>query len=803
MPNKKIIESWLKSITPHSYSPQELAELLMSRGIEVESIDDRFHTLEGFVVGEVLTREKHPDADKLSVCTVTTGGDPVTVVCGAPNVAAGQKIVFAPVGQFIPTAGFKIEKRKIRGVVSQGMICSEAELGLSDDHDGIMVLPPDVPVGKPVADLLGDVIYEVDVTPNRADCLSHLGIAREVAALNGGEIFLPPPELNESTISVHDAASVTVDDRDLCPRYVARVIRGVKVAPSPAWLQEVMRKLGLRPRNNVVDITNYVLFECGHPLHAFDHDRLSGGRIEVKAARAGDRFTTLDGKEHELPEGALMICDAEKPVAIAGVMGGANSEIEDHTVNVLLESAYFNPASIRRTAKRLGISTDASFRFERGADINIVIYAINRAAQMIAELAGGDVLAGVIDVYPDPRPEQIVELRFERTEEILGMELADELQSEHLARIGFEVEPANERRRAMVNVPSWRADIFGEVDLIEEIGRIHGYDNIPVDTRASVNFDLSVDPLQKLVSMTRDFFVDNGFTEIVPYYLTDPETASSYGNAVELRNGLGRDFSMLRTSVVPSMARTIGLNQRYSRADLRLFEVGSAFRAARPDQGVIPGIVEMTELAVAAAGTAGVRGWDVPARDADLYDLRGMIDRYLERLGVTGASYKASDDAKWGFGAPALAVYAEDDEVGRIGPFDAPLLGRHDVAGAPVIAVFDLERLARHAFGERKYKAPSKFPVVHRDISIIVDAVVPNADLESTIASAGGELLSNVRLFDLYQGKGIEGGKKSVAYTISFTSFERTLEDNVVDEAVRRIVKRLEAEHGAKLRGGE
>jgi phenylalanyl-tRNA synthetase beta chain len=352
----------------------------------------------------------------------------------------------------------------------------------------------------------------------------------------------------------------------------------------------------------------------------------------------------------------------------------------------------------------------------------------------------------------------------------------------------------------MVTVPTWRADIFGEIDLIEEIGRIHGYDNIPVEPRATVTFDLSVDPEQKLTGLTRSFFVDNGFTEIVPYYLTDPETASAYGKPVELRNGLGRDFSMLRTSVVPSMARTIASNQRYSRGDLRLFEIGTAFRAARPDQGVIPGIVEMTELSIAAAGAAGVQGWDVPSRDADIYDLRGMIERYLDRVGVANVSFTASDDAKWGFGAPALAIFAGEDEVGRLGPFDPALAGRHDIAGAPLVAVFDVARLARHAFGENKYKAPSKFPVVHRDISLTVDAAVANADLERTILSAGGTLLSGVRLFDLYDGKGIEPGKKSVAYTVSFTSFDKTLEDGAVEEAMKRIVKRLDADLGAKLR---
>lgn len=353
----------------------------------------------------------------------------------------------------------------------------------------------------------------------------------------------------------------------------------------------------------------------------------------------------------------------------------------------------------------------------------------------------------------------------------------------------------------MVTVPSWRADIFGEIDLIEEIARMYDYDNIPPERSATVTFDLATDPLLKLIERTRAFFVDNGFTETVGYYLTDPESATAYGKPVELMNPIGRDYSMLRTSVVPGMAKIIGLNERYGRADLRLFEVGQAFRAARPDQGVIPGIVEMTELSVALNGAALPTAWDVKGREADLYDLRGIVDRYLERIGIRNASYKPSDDVKWGFGAPALAVFTGDDEVARLGPIDADLMSRHDIAGHPVVAVFDLERLARHAFGTGRYKAPSKFPVVHRDISIIVDAGISNTSLEETIRSSAGELLSGVSLFDLYQGKGIEPGKKSLAYSLAFTSYERTLEDAAIDEQIGRVVGNLQKEHGAVLRG--
>jgi phenylalanyl-tRNA synthetase beta chain len=657
MPTRRIIESWLKTITSYPYTPAELSDNLMNLGIEVESIENRFDSLAGFVVGEVLSREKHANADKLSVCTVTTGGDPVTVVCGAPNVAAGQKIVFAPVGTHIPTADFTIERRKIRGVTSEGMICSEAELGLSDDHDGILVLPADAPVGAPVASILGDVIYEIEVTPNRADCLSHLGIAREIAALTGGRVNLPQPEVPESAEPASSVASVTIQDPELCPRYVARVIRGVKIGPSPEWLQEILRKLGLRPRNNVIDITNYVLFECGHPLHAFDYDRLAGGAIVVKSARAGESFRTLDGKEHQLPDGALMICDAERPVAIAGVMGGENSEIGDETVNVLLESAYFDPTSVRRTAKLLGISTDASYRFERGADINNTIYAVDRAASLIAGLAGGEVLAGRIDVYPHPRSPLEIEMRFPRTNAILGMDIPDQTQREMLRRLGFGLKDLD-GRQAMVTVPSYRVDILSEIDLIEEIARLNDYNNIPAEAHASVTFDLEVHPLLKLMEDTRGFFIDSGFMETTGFYMTDPEAAAAYGTPVELRNALGRDSSMLRTSLVPGMARATALNERYGRRDLRLFEVGKAFRKGRPDQGTIPGIVEVQELAVLMSGAAEPVAWDVPARNSDIQDLRGMLDRYFARIRATDIVYNPVAESRWGIDAPALAILA-------------------------------------------------------------------------------------------------------------------------------------------------
>jgi phenylalanyl-tRNA synthetase beta chain len=788
-------------MTPYTYAPQELSDRLMNLGIEVESIDDRRAGLAGFVVGEVLDCARHPNADKLSLCRVSTGREESTVVCGAPNVAAGQKVVFAPVGTAIPSAGFTIERRKIRGIESVGMICSESELGLGDGHDGILVLPPDTPAGMPVADLLGDVILEIEVTPNRVDCLSHLGIAREVAAMTGANIFLPPTEIVESQRPTTDAITVRIDDPALCPRYTARVVSGVTIGPSPDWLQDILRKLGLRPRNNVVDITSYVLFECGHPLHAFDYDLIDRKTIVVRPVDGGETFTTLDGKEHTLPEGALMICDASKPVAIAGVMGGANSEITDATVNVLIESAYFQPASIRRTAKRLGLSTDASYRFERGTDINAVTYAVDRAASMIAELAGGEILAGIVDNYPAVAPEQVVELRFDRTNQVLGTSLTADEQIEILSRLdGFSIHRSGDDR-AMVSIPSYRVDIAVEIDLVEEIARLYGYDAIPSDERATTSFDLRVDPLLKTIEQTRQFLVDRGFTEVATLQMVDPESATPYGEPVPLRNALGRDYSMMRTSLAPSLARVVALNERYSRPDLRLFEVGKVFRSTSIDKGVIPGVVETFELVAVITGAAEPGGWDVAGRASDLYDLRAIAEAYLQRLGITGLSTRPADGAAWGFAAGSLALLVDGEEVGRIGPFDAALLERNRISGAPQLLIIDIERIAAATFAERRYVAPARFPALARDVSIIVDTAVSHADLEGTIRTAGGDLLRSVELFDLYAGKGIEQGKRSLTYALAFSSPDRTLEESEVESAMRNIVDTLGSKHGAVVRG--
>ncbi|MCB0711337.1 MAG: phenylalanine--tRNA ligase subunit beta [Ignavibacteriae bacterium] len=800
MPTSAVTESGLKGLVEYDLSPEYLVERLIQLGLEVDSFDDRGAKLKGFIVAEVVEKSAHENADKLSVCKVNTGeGDPVTVVCGAPNVAAGQKIAFAPVGTEIPDAGFTIEKRKIRGVVSEGMICSERELGIGESHEGILVLEDNLQPGTPLPEVFGDVIYHVEVTPNRGDCLSHLGVAREISAITGNPVMLPDAIPQEVDEKASDAIVVEIEAPDLCPRYAARVVKGVNVAPSPLWLQDALKKIGVRPINNVVDVASYVMFETGHPLHAFDYDQVGGKKIIVRPAGEGEKFTTLDSKERTLSDGALLICDADRAVAIAGVMGGENSEITDTSVNVLIESAWFNPSSIRKTARSLGLATDASYRFERGADINVVEYAANRAASLIAEIAGGEVLSGIVDEYPGMHTPTRIDLRFKRTNDILGMELTPERQTEILSSLGCRViESDNVLVR--LDVPSWRTDITLEIDLIEEIARVHGYSELPTDPRALIGAFVEVEPLQDLIRRTRQFFVANGFAEVVAPYQTDPDSAQRYGKAIELRNALGLDTSYMRTNLLPGLGRIVGLNQRHSRPDLRLFEIGKAFREGREEEGAVSGIVEVEELALVLSGSGEPVAWDRKDYQTDIYDLRGIIDRYMAHVGVRHTEYRPVEEERWGIGSPALALFVHGEEIGRLGPLDTWIKERHDLSGNQAILLLDLEKLSKLTQGISQYVPPSKYPSVERDISVLLDAGILNAEVERAISAVGGELLQSVRLFDLYQGKGIPESKKSMSYSLTFGSEEKTLEDEEVDQQVMTIVKELSKQFGAELR---
>ena len=801
MPTTAVTDSWLKTLIDYDFSPEELAERLVSLGIELDHIEDTRSALQPFVVAEVLSTAFHPDADRLKLCEVEYGGGHrARVVCGAPNVEAGQKVAFAPVGTTMPDGSFTIERRKIRGEYSEGMICSERELGLGDSHEGILVLDPALETGTSIGNLYGEIVYGVEVTPNRGDCLGHLGIAREIRAVTGNEIRMPDAIPNTVEADVRDAISVTIEDPEGCSRYVARVVRGVTVSESPEWLRSRLKAIGVRPINNVVDAASYVMFECGQPLHAFDYDKVDGRAINVRRSLPGEKITTLDDRERELPDDTVLITDASKPVAIAGIMGGANSEIDPSSTNVLIESAWFDPSLIRAAARRLGLSTDASYRYERGADPDILQWAADRAATLIQTVAGGEVLDGSVDVTARPRQVIDLELRYGRVDAILGTVVPPERQIEILEALGFGLlEPTDEGIN--VRVPSWRSDVLSEIDLVEEIGRVYGFDRIPEKTSVGPLRIPRPEPVWELSGRLRDLLIANGFSEVVAQYQTDPESAERYasGGAVELVNALGRESSFMRSSLVPGLAQIVARNQRYGRRDLRLFEIGKAFGRSTREGLPIDGIRESEEVALLLSGSADPVSWGTTNREADMFDLKGIVSRIIRTLGFGEPEFRPEIEDAWGFGAPALSVHLGDVEFGRIGPIDEWLRERHDVEGDPILFVADLDRMVALSRRTGRYVPPARFPVVTRDLSLMVPGHASHDSIVRSITGSGSDLLRSVDLFDVWQGK--EGAaEKSMSYRLRFASSERTLQDSEVEQEIVRIVERLASDTGARLR---
>lgn len=807
----KISHKWLKNYIDLEAEPEEVKEKLTMLGLEVESVDYPGEKFKNFYVGEVLEVSKHPNADKLTVCRVRVGKDTLQIICGAPNVAAGQKVPVALVGAVIPRnqhdpegKPFVLTKAKIRGVESYGMICSEFELGLGDDKEGIMVLEPDAKVGQPLAEYFGldDVIYDVSVTPNRPDCLSHIGVARELAVAFGLKLKKPEFKVVESDERITDYASVEIIDTLNCPRYAARVVLNVKVEPSPKWLQDYLRAVGLRPINNIVDITNFVLYEVGHPLHAFDYDKLAGHKIVVKCANDGEVFITLDGKARVLRKDTLMICDAEKPVAIAGVMGGANTEITDETKNVLIESAYFNPISIRRTSKYLGLSTDASYRFERGADPEAVIWAVNRAAQLMAEIAGGEVLQGIIDVYPVEIKPKVVSLRFSRLNSVIGFEFSQDEVVKILE--GLELEILNRDEKSLtVKVPTFRVDIEREIDLIEEVARVYGYDRIPDKMRSVVHFSTEKVRVD-FHNFVRERLIGAGFKEVVTNSMLDEEKASLFGeNFVKVLNPLSREMSALRTSLIPSALDVVKHNFGYGVKNLKFFEIGKVFRLAFDEDEkprYVDNYVEEERLLILMTGVAEPVSYDLGERIFDIYDLKGEVENLFRGIFLENYRFiyysNNSDIAELEIGIEIGGKYA-----GRLIKVGDEILNKFDIKADIYIAEIDFDLLCKNSrFEERHYIELPRFPSVFRDLAFVVDESVPVGEVENAIKEKAGAVLKSIRLFDIYRGERIGEGKKSVAFSLEILSKEKTLTDEEVNELIQKVVKYVEQKFEAKLR---
>ena len=799
----KISLNWLKEyVDLDGISSNEVINTLTMAGLEVEDAVDQIQLYKDFVVGFVKGKTKHPNADKLSLCSVSTGKEEYQVVCGAPNVEAGQKVVFAPVGTIIPKGNFKISKAKIRGTESFGMICSEDELELSNNHEGIMVLDQNLKEGMPITEALGlnDVVMEIGITPNRPDALSHIGVARDLSALLDRKLKIPEIKLNESGNKIEEFASVEIVDEVNCPRYSSRVTQNVNIKESPQWLKNKLEKVGLRPINNIVDVTNFVMYECGQPLHAFDLDRLAGNKIIVKSTDSETKFTTLDSKERTLAAGTLMICDTEKLVAIAGVMGGENSEVYPSTKNILLESAHFKSSSTRKASKSLGLTTDASYRFERGVDPNNTDYAVNRAAQLIAELSGGTIVKGIIDVYPQKITRKKVQIRFERIKKLLGYEVSRDKITSILLKLGMEIisESDSELR---VLVPTYRPDIEREIDLIEEIARIDGYENIPAVSKINITLGEKHDE-SEFADNIRDASNALGLYEMITNPLQSEKLASLTGKPVSLLNPQSIDMAYLRTSLIPGALSVILNNIKHGEKDLALFEIGNVFeKLTEGEINSFRNFSELQNLLIIITGRLKEKEWHSEEKYTDFFSLKGFVDSLLFKFSLDNFlndSYYHSDNRIYNY------YFTKDFDktvFGLGGEVKKEVLKQFDIEQKVFAFEFNLEILKKLLKGEKQYAEPVKFPKVLRDFAFIFDKTISYDEIFKFIKGEGSELLKSVKLFDLFDSESLGENKKSLAFSLEYQAKDRTLTEEEVEKEILRLITSVTKKFNAKLRG--
>lgn len=801
----KISYRWIKEYVVTHVSAQAVADRLTNAGIEVAEVVPLVTGLSGVVVGEVEAIEKELGATssghRLILCRVATADRRFTVVCGAPNVTAGVRAAFAPPGSALPGRG-KVKAATIRGQRSEGMLCSEKELGIGDDAEGILLLASDAPLGSDLVTYLGldDFILEVEVTPNRPDCLSVVGVAREVAALTGAPFRFPVIAMKEGESEIGTLAQVEVEDPELCPRYAARLITGLTVAPSPPWLAQRLRAVGLRPINNLVDATNYVLWELGHPLHAFDFETLAQRKIVVRRARPGERLVTLDGQDRTLNDSMLLIADAERGIGLAGVMGGVNTEVGEGTTGVLLESAYFNPASVRRTAKRLGLATEAAYRFERGADIEGLKEALDRGAQLMADLGGGTVAKGVLDVYPSPRPHPRIPLRLERIQRVVGVCPPKEVVVHILQRLGFAVDEA--KSPAEIVVPSFRRDVFEEDDLAEEVIRVWGYDRIPATLPGGSLTPVRQPPSLRRVRLVRQALSAAGLAEVITYSFVDPARLRLLGwdpaspDLLALRNPLSQERSILRPTLVAGLLEAVATNRHRQIPDVRCFEVGRVFRSGGP-----AGLArEELRVGMALTGLRSDRSWFGGREPADLYDAKGVAEHVLISLGVEGYEVRAGAASFLEEGRSGEFIVA-GDVVGWFGELALRPQEGYDLPGPVYLAELSLDRLGALPPRSVRYRELPRFPAVQRDVAFVMPQELNVADVESEVRKRGGALLKSVTLFDVYSGKGVESGMRSVAWSLVFQADDRTLTDNEVNALHTAIVEAVRTRFRISVRG--
>lgn len=818
----KISYNWLKRYIDIDLDVEKLSIMLTNSGLEVSGIE-KFQSvkggLEGIVIGEVVKCDKHPNADKLSLTTVNIGGEELLpIVCGAPNVATGQKVAVATVGTILYSGdeSFEIKKAKIRGEQSEGMICAEDEIGLGNSHDGIMVLKEDAIPGTPAAsyfEITEDHVFEIDLTPNRTDATGHIGTARDVMAVinsqkGKGNIMLNIPSVEAFKAPDKKAEfPVLIEDKEACPRFSGVTISGIEIKPSPAWMQDLLSSVGIRPINNIVDITNFVLMETGQPLHAYDTAAIGGGKVVVRKAKEKEKFVTLDEVERELSTKDLMICDADKGMCIAGVFGGDKSGVTEKTKNIFLESAHFDAATIRNTAKNHGLSTDASFRFERGADINNTLYAMKRAALLIEELAGGTVSSEVVDVYPEPQIGWTVDVNYNNLNKLIGQEIPRELVKSILADLDIEVI-AEKGDNLSLLVPTYRYDVRREADVIEEVLRIYGYDKVefPHGIRSSLSHHPKPDP-DKLQNSLSDFLAAMGFSEIMNNSLTKAVYAKQFAavevaNTVILQNPLSQDLSAMRQTLLFGGLENIAFNQNRRIMDIRFFEFGNIYQREQKNKREFPldGYHEEKRLALFICGAKQKESWDTADKPTDFFLLKSYVNKLIMKLGADPDAFlsRSADPKSFSEGITYLKA---DNEVVSFGMVSKELLIAFDIKQDVYYADFSWSMIMELARESRIVSTPiPKYPAVRRDLALLIPKNIEFNTIRDIAFQTERKLLRSVGLFDVYEGDKIGNDKKSYAVSFVFRDDEKTLTDKIIDKAMKRLISAFEKELDASIR---
>ena len=800
----KVSVRWLKEYVDLSVPLEELCERLTMAGLEVGGVEVIGEGWNDIWVGEIVEVNAHPNADRLRLVAVDIGKQRPTVVCGAPNVKVGDKVAFACVGAHLIDghSGEKAQLKpaKIRGVVSEGMVCSEKELGISDNHEGIMVLSPEATIGTPLSEYLGDTILDLDITPNRPDCLSVIGIAREVAALTGSKMHIPEISYEESEKPIASYAAVEIVEPNLCPRYCASLLTGIKISASPEWLQRRLSACGMRPINNIVDVTNYVMLEYGQPLHAFDYNEIRGKQIIVRRAGSGEIITTLDGVERKLNPDILVIADKERAIAVAGIMGGGDAEVTDNTADVLIESANFNQAVIHRGSLGLRLGSEASLRFEKGLSRDLPLVALERATQLMAELAGGKVAEGIIDVYPGKQQREAVILPVADIKRLLGVEMEAGEISRNLELLGFDCRQTKSNSKIQVGIPWWRTDISCAADVVEEVARIIGYDKIPTTMLSSQLPKHEPTPMLSLRRQLRSILVSCGFQEVLTYSLTSMEMLSRLSpqlkptapTPMKVANPMSREQEYLRTSLRAGVLSVLARNIRHQEGDIRLFEMGKVFLPRERD---LPQEKEM--LCAVLSGSKNGLFWGGRDVSIDFFVAKGIVESILYRLGVV-ARFEQNEDESVCPGRSASVIIG-DDVLGVVGELHPKVLEAFELSEAVYLIEIDLDRLASFATALKEYQPIPRYPSTSRDIALLVDEKLTYQQICNIIQ--GFPLVNSVSLFDLYAGEQVPAGKKSLAFRIVYQSSTHTLTDNEVDKVQQQILDKLQRDLRATLRG--